>query len=391
MRILMLCYEFPPVGGGGARVVYGLSKELVRLGHKVDLITMGFRGLPGHERVHGVEVYRVPCLRAHQFVCTELEALSYVTSALPIVRRLVTQHDYDLSHAHFILPDGLLAWHIKKYARLPYVITAHGSDVPGYNPHQLQTAHALLAPLWKSIVRHAAYIITPSQTLSSLVLRQSDDAKVANIANGIDLDRFDPNMTKQKQILIVTRMLERKGAQYVLKALQELPVDHQVHLVGDGPYLPQLQQLAQSARMKVVFWGWMDNRSPELKELYETSTIFALPSEAENFPIALLEAMAAGLAIITTSATGCAEVVGDTGILVKAKDIEEIKQALRKLTTDPALCRELGQAARKRVSGNFSWTAIARKYISIYDNCGTVYDRPIALTDRADGRFTLRQ
>jgi glycogen synthase len=52
MHILMLSYEFPPLGGGGAKVVFGLSKELVRLGHDVDVVTMGFRGLPKHEKVN---------------------------------------------------------------------------------------------------------------------------------------------------------------------------------------------------------------------------------------------------------------------------------------------------------------------------------------------------
>ena len=63
MRILMLSYEFPPLGGGGAKVVYGLSQELVRVGHAVDLVTMGFKGLPGYEKVNGVHVYRVPFIR----------------------------------------------------------------------------------------------------------------------------------------------------------------------------------------------------------------------------------------------------------------------------------------------------------------------------------------
>ncbi|MGH7518333.1 MAG: glycosyltransferase, partial [Gemmatimonadales bacterium] len=62
MRILTLCYEFPPLGGGGARVVYGLSRELVSLGHQVDVVTMGPRGLPRRQEVHGVQVHRVPCV-----------------------------------------------------------------------------------------------------------------------------------------------------------------------------------------------------------------------------------------------------------------------------------------------------------------------------------------
>ena len=62
MRILTLCYEFPPVGGGGSKVVYGLSKELSRLGHKIDVVTMGFGELPPHERIENLDIYFEDCV-----------------------------------------------------------------------------------------------------------------------------------------------------------------------------------------------------------------------------------------------------------------------------------------------------------------------------------------
>ena len=63
MNLLMMSYEFPPLGGGGSRVVHGLSRELVRQGHQVDVVTMHYRGLSRAEDVDGVQVRRVPCLR----------------------------------------------------------------------------------------------------------------------------------------------------------------------------------------------------------------------------------------------------------------------------------------------------------------------------------------
>ncbi|MGH7752549.1 MAG: glycosyltransferase family 4 protein, partial [Gemmatimonadales bacterium] len=110
MRILSLCYEFPPLGGGGARVVHGLSRELVRLGHEVDVVTMGRQGLPRREDVHGVQVYRVPCVRRALHVCTAPEAFSYLLGALPVALKLAKHRRYDLNHTHFIFPDGVIAW-----------------------------------------------------------------------------------------------------------------------------------------------------------------------------------------------------------------------------------------------------------------------------------------
>jgi glycosyltransferase involved in cell wall biosynthesis len=302
-----------------------------------------------------------------EYVCTVPEAASYLLSALPKVRRLVDQHCYDINHTHFILPDGIMAWLVHRHTRLPYVITAHGSDVPGYNPHRLLVAHKVLTPLWKTITRNASQIISPSTSLKSLLVKQSPDMKITLIPHGFDVERFNPHAIKQKRILIVTRMLERKGVQYLLKALEGFTVDYSVHIVGDGPFLPTVQKLANNVGANIKLWGWLDNRSPELKELYETSSIFVLTSEAENFPVVLLESMAAGLAIITTKGTGCAEVVGDSAVLVEPRDPEAIRVALNILTTDANLRRKLGQAARKRSEDDFSWAAVARHYLNLYE------------------------
>jgi len=161
-------------------------------------------------------------------------------------------------------------------------------------------------------------------------------------------------------------MLERKGVQYVLDSLAESPVEPEVHIVGDGPFLPELRRKAEELRSPARFWGWLDNRSPELRELYQSAGIFVFPSEAENFPIVLLEAMAAGLAIITTEGTGCAEVVGDAGLLVPVRDSKAISLALRRLIDNPELRRSLGAAARRRIEERFTWAAVARRYVEEY-------------------------
>jgi hypothetical protein len=83
MRILMHCYEFPPLGGGGAKVVLGLSKELIGMGHNVDVVTMKFRGLPCTDQVHGIHVHKVPCIRTSQFICYTPELASYIAAAIP--------------------------------------------------------------------------------------------------------------------------------------------------------------------------------------------------------------------------------------------------------------------------------------------------------------------
>lgn len=372
MGILMLSYEFPPIGGGGAKVVYGLSKELGVLGCDVDIVTMGFRGLPRHESIDGVNIYRIPCIRTKESVCSSPEMASYIFSAIPFALGLLKRRNYLINHTHFIFPDGLISYMLKRLTGLPYIITAHGSDVPGYNPNRFKLGHKLLSPLWREITRNAEQIVCPSESLKSLVLKHCADARITLIPNGIDTNRFQSNGNKQKRILIVSRMFERKGIQYFLRALGELEFEHEVNIVGEGPYLKTLKQIADGLKVRARFYGWLKHTSSELKELYETSSIFIFPSESENFPIVLLEAMASGMAIITTKGTGCAEVVGDTALLVEPRNTIAIKEALAKLIGNPTLCKELGRAARIRLENNFGWIAVARQYADLYSKCTNV-------------------
>lgn len=366
MNILSLCYEFPPLGGGGARVVAGLSSELAGQGHRIDVVTMGFRGQPRQQALHGVSVHRVPCIRLQRHVCTMAEAATYVGSALLAANRLVGRQRYDVNHTHFILPDGLIAWRLYRRTGLPYVITAHGSDVPGYNPHRLRLAHRLAAPLWRAVIRDAAAVVCPSRTLAALVTAHAPGVEPRVIPNGIEPRRFEPRPKNPRQILVVTRMLERKGVQHVLAAARGLETPFELHVVGDGPYLPALRAQAAQSGLPVRFWGWLDNQAPALRALYETAGIFILPSEAENFPVVLLEAMAGGAAVITTMGTGCAEVVGEAGLLVPPKDPGAIRSALTRLLMDAPQREALAEAGRARVEQRFVWPVVAAQYAAVY-------------------------
>jgi glycosyltransferase involved in cell wall biosynthesis len=360
----MLSYEFPPLGGGGSKVVRGLATQLVSLGHEVDVVTMRYGDLPAREDVGGVNVLRVPCVRRRTSSCTTPEMLSYDVAALRMLRG-AQLGAYAINHTHFVYPDGLVALLARRAGGPPYVITAHGSDVPGYNPDRFRMLHRLFAPLWRRIARNAESIVCPSRSLRALVVRQCDGVRTAIIPNGFDPGRLRPDLPKRLRILVVSRLFARKGVQYLLQAVDG-STGAEIHVVGEGPFLPELRRIAGERDAQVHFRGWLDNDSPELRELYETSSIFVLVSEAENFPVSLLEAMAAGQAVVTTEGTGGAEVVGDAGLLVPPRDAPGIRAALKLLICQPELRARLGAAARRRVEEHFSWDAIARRYVDLY-------------------------
>lgn len=364
-HILLLSYEFPPLGGGGGVVVKHLCETLhKKYGHTFDLVTMGYKGLPKEEQQGAIHVYRVPCLRAKKELCTTPEMLSYLIPAFLKAEQLMLTHKYDLAHVHFILPTGNLGLALKWLNRLPYIISTHGSDLPGYNPDRFNLLHVLLKPFWTLFIRNAKLVLTPSESLRSLLLRswKGTPSKVKAIHWGIDIP--DTPKKKVNRILFAGRLFERKGAQYLIEAVKLLKLkDWDVTIVGDGPMRKQLEQQAKGYQ-NITFTGWLPRE--KLQKLYATSKIFVFPSTAESFGMVLAEAMAAEMAVITSNDSACPEVVGDTGILVPPQDAHRIADALRTLIAHPSEITRLGKRARKRVLSRFTWGQCATQYHELY-------------------------
>jgi glycosyltransferase involved in cell wall biosynthesis len=365
MKILMLNYEYPPIGGGGATVTAQLCQHLVHLGHSVDVVTMRYKDLPHQENKNGVRIYRTPSYRGRADICKTHEMATFFPGARNTCLKLAHDNHYDILHAHFIIPTGPLAQWLHKKTGLPYVITCHGSDVPGYNPDRFGLAHTLLMPYWKKLVRNALSLVSPSVSLADLMKRHCPDLNVTIIPNGYAMSAFNTDRKRHPSILLCSRLLPRKGFQYVIEAVKDLELGWDVHIVGEGPYRQTLEQLAAGSKTRILFHGWLDRDEPKFKELYETSAIFVFPSEMENFPTVLLEAMSAGCAIITSTAGGCPEVVGDAGLLVEPKDVEMLRKTLLELIDSADKRTALGQKALQRMH-QFSWDSVTQNYLDLY-------------------------
>jgi len=366
MKILMLNYEFPPLGGGASPMTYHLSRELIKLGAYVDVVTMSYRGLKKFEKIEGINVYRIPCMRSKKEICYTHEMLSYDISALFFILRLIKKKSYDINHTHFVIPCGLVSYLLKKFRDIPYVITSHGSDVPGHNPDRFSLQHKLFKPFWRRVVENADQIIVPSDYLKNLILRNIDVDNITIIPHGIYFESFRPR-EKQKKILLASRLFKMKGFQYFLDAIKDLDIDYEINIVGDGPYKEELMKKAKKIKPKVNFVGWLDNHSREYRRFFEESSLFVFPSSQESFGRVLLEAMAAGCAIMGSNTAGCPEVLGDAGILVNPKDPEEIRETLLMLIENDNLRRNLAKKARKRVEEKFSWEKTAKRYLEVYE------------------------
>lgn len=363
----MLNLEYPPLGGGAAPVTQGLARALVSRGHQVDVVTMGYRGLPRLESDGGVQVFRVPGLRSRVELSHVHELATYVWSGFRKARALSRAAIYDICHCHFIVPTGIIPYILRGTGAFPpYVITSHGSDVPGFNPDRFTVLHRMTPPLLRRVMRRSSGVIVPSAALETLIRDQfaDDTPALTQIPNGVATDQFTTR-PKEPRILVATRLFERKGVHHVIRALAAIPDHgHTLEVAGDGPQRADLEQQAGREGVPAHFHGWLPPAS--LYPLFEQSRIFVLASSSDNFPVSLLEAMAAGCAIITTRAGGCPEVVGDSGLLVEPGDVTGLGEALTRLIRQPMLARELGQRAVRRVRDHFGWPAIASRHETVY-------------------------
>lgn len=362
MRILTLCYEYPPIGGGGGVVCQGVAQALVRAGHTVDVVTSKMKHLPSYELDEGVGVHRVRCVRPHVHFTTAPQMATLLPGFYALARDLHHESPYDLCHCHFVIPSGVAAYALLKTDGLPFVLTAHGSDVPGYNPDRFGGLHPVLQPVWRRIVKAAAAITSPSRHLEGLI-RNRIDVSVEVIPNGFDPVPF-PKVERKNRILVATRMFERKGVQFVLRALAGMTTDWEVCIAGDGPYLPTLKQLARELGVKANFLGMIPR--DELQRLFATSRVFVFTSSQENFPMVLLEAMAGGCAVVTSSTSGCAEVGSGAAVLVEPENELALRAALSRLLDDD---REIDRVARLGIDrvALFGWDRVANEFATLFE------------------------
>ena len=367
LRVLMLNLEYPPLGGGAAPVTRGLARALVGRGHQVDIVTMGYRGLPEIENDGGVQVFRVPAARSRVELSYVHELATYVWSALRKANALSRAFAYNICHCHFIVPTGIIPYLLSNAGSFPpYVITSHGSDIPGFNPDRFKLIHRITPPLLRRVLRRSSGVIVPSAALQGMIREQfaHDVPALTRIPNGISLDQFT-HQPKESRILVATRLFERKGVQHVISALADINAQgYLLEVAGDGPSRGQLERQARQLGVPARFHGWLSQAS--LNPLYERSRIFVLASSSDNFPVSLLEAMTARCAVITTRSGGCPEVVGDAGLVVEPGDARGLREALSRLVREPRFAEELGKRAARRVQEHFGWSSIASRHEDVY-------------------------
>ena len=370
MRILFLNYEFPPIGGGGANANdylfqhYVNNPELV-----VDCVTSTLEKQDQVECfAENITLHRLAVGKRQLHFWTQREVLAWLWQARRKVRELVSQHDYDVCHAFFGFPSGLVAWWYRDH--FPYIVSLRGSDVPGFNP-RFAFQYILLKPLFRHIWRRASSVLANSQGLKVLANEFMPELSIGVIPNGIDTQEFKPAIEAARvpqRILCVSRLVERKGVQHLIKAMPAI-VDSipsaSLQVVGEGNLSDELtaQCRVLGVHEHVEFLGYVPHDN--LPELYQKAELFVQPSFYEGMSNTVLEAMACGLPIIATCEGGREELLKENAVNVPYGKPSALSEKVVNLLNDGQSLARMGQISQQ-IASRYSWSAVAERYLEIY-------------------------
>ena len=383
LRVLMINYEFPPIGGGtGIACSQVLSELAGRPDIIVDLVTSGLATQSSVSSLaDNIEIHQLPVIKQDLQHWRGGELFAWTRRAMSYAARLCRQRRYDLCHCWGGWPSGLVGYRLRR--RMPYIVGLRGSDVPGYNERLRWLDPLLLQHVARRVWSQAARVVAVSRNLRDLALQTQPRAVIDVIPNGVDVRRFTPaDHEHVKRLLFVGRLIERKGVHFLLEAFRGVRAAipyAELTIVGDGPERARLEAMAgELALSGVAFRGHL--AGDDLPAAYRESAILVLPANAEAMPNVVLEAMAAGLAIVTTP-TGGSEVLRGNGVVVPHADPVALRDALVAYLTDPGLVEEHGRISRRLAEG-LSWGAVTRCCLAIYREVVTAQARPLAIPAR---------
>uniref|UniRef100_A0A7V6A5Y3 Glycosyltransferase family 1 protein n=1 Tax=Desulfobacca acetoxidans TaxID=60893 RepID=A0A7V6A5Y3_9BACT len=339
MRILVLNYEFPPIGGGGGRFSADLCRHLARFGHEVRVQTSRIRGLPAREVAEGYEIRRSWSGRSQAHTCTVPEMAWYLAANLVPSLRQAASWRPQVINVHFAVPTGVLAWMIRRLTGIPYVLSAQLGDVPGGVPVQTDHLFRWVKPFTIPIWRDAAALTVPSGEVAELVQR-AYHLTAHVIPNGVELAALHPRPPEVHhpvRLVFVGRFSPQKNLLFLLAVLGRLrDLDWRLDLVGDGPVRKELEDLSRrlDVAARIHFHGWV---TPEAATaVLRDSDILVMPSLSEGLSLVGLQALGLGLALAVSDHGGMKDLVagGVNGFACPATDIPAFAGRLRDLLTN---------------------------------------------------------
>lgn len=365
-------------------------RRLAARGVEVEVLAPSYRGLAS-QTVDGVRVHRFRYApRAWETLTHDQTAPdrirerpwflalvpAYVAAGSRAAARMARSGEFDVVHAFWPLPQGVLGLAAKRAGGIPLVSTFFGVELTW-----MDRQFPFLAPMLRRIVRGSDAVTAISTYTAERLQRVAPGVRTEVIPFGAAVDAA-PSLPPPRpagarpELLFMGRLVERKGVHLLLEALALLPPESRplLHVVGDGPERARLQALAGELRLEehVVFHGFVS--AEEKAERLTGCDAFVLPAvidskgDTEGLGVVLLEAMTYGKPVIASAAGGIVDIVRDgrNGFLVPPGDAGALAGAIRACVENPARARGLGAQGRIDVEEGFSWDVIADRLAALY-------------------------
>ena len=377
MKILMLTWEYPPrVVGGIARVVYDLSKTLLKDGHDVTVVTYREGDAPYFEDDKGVKVYRVDnyMINPNNFIDWIMQLnFNLVAKANELIAK---EGNFDVIHAH----DWLVAYAaktLKNSFNIPIVATIHATESGRNSGIHDETQRYINDTEWmltyeaSEVIVNSNYMKNELQRLFGLPYE-----KINVVPNGVNLNLFngverDYNfrrrfaMDNEKIILFMGRLVYEKGIQHLIAAMPKILNgyhDSKLIICGKGGMLDELKAEANALGLgqKVYFAGYMNGK--DVQRMYKAADIAVFPSTYEPFGIVALEAMLSENPVVVSDVGGLNEIVQhrENGMKSYAGNPNSIADSILELLYDHKLCADITKKAKNKVRNEYNWSKIAQ-------------------------------
>ena len=380
LKVLMVNYEFPPIGGGGGTTTRFLAKYLAKAKSGVDVSVLTARPAEENyfEHPDGFKLYYVGPVK-QKLTTTHLPELArFIFTTIFYSKQVIKKIQPDLIHCFFTLPSGCFGLYCKKVFNVPYITSALGADVPGFNigDWRLNVYHSLTHSLSKAIWQNSSAVAANSSSLRALCEKFLPSQKIEVITNGVDADVFYPPSSKinknEVQLLYVSRLTFQKGIETLINACGILKSrninNYKLTVVGEGHLKDTMFSLIDKyeIRDKINFLGW--KKLEELPDIFRSADIFILPSVMEGMASVTLQAIASGLPIIVSRVEGNEEVLEENvnGLSAAYNNPSEFADAMEKLIKSPELRQKMSKNSIEK-SKHFSWESIAKRYLELYE------------------------
>lgn len=392
--ILVMTSTFPRwEGDSQPRFVLDLCKE-IKDHYDVTVVAPHCRGARKSELLEGVEVVRF------QYAPSKIQNLAYEGGMLTRLRecrwryfllpmfflsmlsttiRLLLQKKCALIHAHWIVPQAVVAVLVKKlffFKHIKIILTSHGGDLHTMNGPFLKV-------IKRSAVKNSDAITVVSNDMKDRMLTLTGKCDALYVAPmGTDLkNKFRPEGSEQKQagplLLFVGRLVEKKGVRYLIQAMSDVKKvfpDSRLRIVGDGPDRSKLRALSEQLTLtdSVEFTGAVEHS--QLSRHYRSADIAVFPfieaqdGDQEGFGLVVVEAMGCGCPVVASNLGALKDTMfGDNAErLVPQRDTASLaKTIISTLLKDEGELESIARRNRKFVLDNFDWKAVGGKYKSI--------------------------